>query len=184
MYNIDSKLLMDAMQYYEGLGYRPISAPMLVDADIVEMTLPRGRFARSHLGKSYVGSAEQSFYQLIKDGLTPDGSYMMVTPCERDEDEDETHLGIFMKVELVSTNKSSYEILKDVSDFLSDSNIPNGWVETETGFDLEVGGIEVGSYGSRRFKGHLIKFGTGLALPRISATIENLYKKTLEVIVK
>lgn len=166
---IDADLLMKAMSFYQALGYKPIPAPMLVDKDIVELTLPKGNEAREHLGKYYVGSAEQSFYQLIKDGMKPDGSYMMITPCERDEVEDELHLGIFLKVELVSTVKTRYEILKDASDFLSDNRIGNSWVETEGGgFDLEVNGIEVGSYGANKYLGHNIKFGTGIALPRLT----------------
>lgn len=165
---IDTDLLMRAMGFYQKLGYKPITAPMLVDKDVVELTLPKGNKAREHLGKYYVGSAEQSFYQLIKDGMKPDGSYMMITPCERDEVEDRLHLGIFLKVELISTVKTEYEILKDASDFLSDNHIGNIWVETDEGFDLEVNGIEVGSYGVREYLGYSIKFGTGVAFPRLT----------------
>ena len=28
---IDTKLLIDAMSYYESIGYKPIASPMLVD---------------------------------------------------------------------------------------------------------------------------------------------------------
>lgn len=166
---IDADLLMKAMNFYQGLGYKPIPAPMLVDKDVVELTLPKGNKAKEHLGKYYVGSAEQSFYQLIKDGMKPDGSYMMITPCERDEVEDELHLGIFVKVELVSTVKTKYEILKDVSDFLYKSYIGHKWVETEGGgFDLEVNGIEVGSYGANKYLEYNINYGTGIAFPRLT----------------
>lgn len=173
MYDIDCGLLMRAMSYYESVGYKPVTAPMLVDEDIVNITLPKSKQARKHLDKYYVGSAEQSFYQLMKDGLEPDGEYMMITPCERDEVEDENHLGIFLKVELISTRKTRYEILSLVSDFLSSEGIKGVGVETDEGFDLEVNGIEVGSYGNRIYKGINIKFGTGLALPRISQAINN-----------
>lgn len=165
---IDTELLMKAMSFYQGLGYKPIPAPMLVDKDIVELTLPKGNEAREHLGKYYVGSAEQSFYQLIKNGMKPDGSYMMITPCERDEVEDELHLGIFIKVELVSTVKSKEDILRDVADFLYDSYIGHNIVETENGFDLEVNNIEVGSYGTNTYLGYDINYGTGVAFPRLT----------------
>lgn len=165
---IDTELLMKAMSFYQGIGYKPIPAPMLVDKDIVELTIPKGNKAREHLGKYYVGSAEQSFYQIIKDGMKPDGSYMMITPCERDEVEDELHLGIFLKVELISTVKSKEDILRDASDFLYHSYIGHNIVKTENGFDLEVNGIEVGSYGAIKYSGYDITFGTGIALPRLT----------------
>ena len=69
MYNIDVGLLNTAMNYYMMRGYKPLSAPMLVDKDIVEVTLPEGKKAKQHLDKFYVGSAEQSFYQLLKEGF-------------------------------------------------------------------------------------------------------------------
>lgn len=165
---IDTKLLIDAMAHYESIGYNPLSSPMLVDKDVVELTLPKGNIAREHLGKYYVGSAEQSFYQLIKDGLNPDGSYMLITPCERDEISDEIHFGIFLKVELVSIIKSCADICNDVGYFYSSKGISSEVVPIGDSFDLEIGGIEVGSFGERVYKGNKISFGTGLALPRIT----------------
>ena len=61
MYNIDAGLLGTAMNYYMMRGYKPLSAPMLFDKDIVETTLPEGNKANQHLDKFYVGSAEKSF---------------------------------------------------------------------------------------------------------------------------
>lgn len=172
MYDIDCGMLVRAMKYYESLGYEPLSAPMLVDKDIVELTLPKGKTPREHLGRYYVGSAEQSFYQLMKDGFKPDGDYMMITPCERDEVEDELHLGIFLKLELVSTKKSDLKLMQDVSNFLCEENIGHRIEETEFGYDLISNGIEVGSYGYNSYKGVLVTYGTGLALPRISQAIK------------
>ena len=143
---------------------------MLVDEDIVKLTLPEGRQAKEHLGKFYVGSAEQSFYQLIKDGFVPKGNYMMLTPCQRDEDIDEGHLEIFLKLELVSVTKTHQNIAQDVFDFYTKMGEKVEVVSSNysRGCDLEIGGIEVGSFGSRMFGDYCVSYGTGLALPRFT----------------
>lgn len=172
MSDIDCSLLLEAMQYYTRLGYTPLSCPMLVDRDIIDMTLPEGKIARECNGKYYVGSAEQSFYQMVKDGFRPEGKYMLITPCERDEVEDAYHFGIFLKVELVS-NKASYQsILEDVLSFYRHKRFDVKVVREGLGKDILIGGIEVGSFGSRCYLGESISFGTGLALPRINQAIE------------
>lgn len=168
MYNIDLDLLIAALNFYTLRGYRPLSAPLLVDSDIVGLTLPSDRSSKEHLGLHYVGSAEQSFYQLMKDGFTPEGSYIMITPCHRDEEVDETHLEVFLKLELVSVSKTPLNILKDAWDFYSELGekvecVSNG----EFGScDLEIGGVEVGSFGHRFYGDYYVSYGTGLALPR------------------
>lgn len=172
MSDIDCSLLLEAMQYYKKLGYTPLSCPMLVDRDIIDITLPEGKVARECNGKYYVGSAEQSFYQMIKDGFRPEGKYMLITPCERDEVEDEYHFGIFLKVELVSNKVSYQSILEDALSFYRHKRFDVKVVREGLGKDILIGGIEVGSFGSRCYLGESISFGTGLALPRISQTIE------------
>lgn len=170
MYNIDIGLINTAYLYYMLRGYKPLSAPMIVDKDIVELTLPEGREAKEHLGQYYVGSAEQSFYQLIKDGFEPEGSYVMLTPCHRDEVNDESHLDIFLKLELVSTEKTFINVAKDAYDFYTALGESVELVKGDTwgSADLEIGGIEVGSFGHRIYDNYLVSYGTGLALPRFS----------------
>lgn len=171
-YDIDCKLLLDAMNYYQELGYIPLTAPMLVDKDIVEVTLPKHIKAKEHLGLYYVGSAEQSFFQLLKNGLNPQGSYMMITPCERSEKESESNLNIFLKVELISVEKDVHEIIKDVMDFYESKGFNSEYLKTLIGYDIEINLIEVGSYGYRSYKNTIITYGTGLALPRISYALK------------
>ena len=68
-YPIDIKLLHEALNYFSSLGYEYLSAPLLVDLDVVSHTLPNGNKAKQHIDDLYyVGSAEQSILQLIKDG--------------------------------------------------------------------------------------------------------------------
>lgn len=172
MSDIDCSLLLEAMQYYKKLGYISLSCPMLVDRDIIDMTLPEGKIARECNGKYYVGSAEQSFYQMIKDGFRPEGKYMLITPCERNEVEDDYHFGIFLKVELVSNKSSHQSILEDVLSFYKHKGYVVKVVKEGLGKDILIGGIEVGSFGSRCYLGESVSFGTGLALPRISQATE------------
>lgn len=178
MYNIDCDLLMKAMNYYEKIGYKPIRVPMLVDKDILDLTMPSGRKGVKHEKQYYVGSAEQSFYQLIKDGACPDGNYMMITPCQRDEKIlDENHLSMFLKVELISTEKSPWLLMKDVCDFLYENWIGGYKIEKTTeGFDLILNELEIGSYGEREYGGFSLTYGTGLALPRITQAITKRLK--------
>lgn len=170
MYNIDTGLMNHACMYYMLRGYKPLSAPMLVDKDILELTLPEGRKPKQHLDKFYVGSAEQSFYQLIKDGFKPEGDYMIMTPCHRDEDVDESHLEIFLKLELLSVSRASMNIVKDVYDLYTTLGEKVELVHMEKfgHYDLEISGLEVGSFGFRVFNDYLVSYGTGLALPRFS----------------
>ena len=170
MYNIDIGLINTAYLFYMLRGYQPLSAPMLVDKDIVELTLPEDRETKEHLGQYYVGSAEQSFYQLIKDGFEPVGKYMMLTPCHRDEVNDKLHLDIFLKIELVSVDTTYANIAKDVFDFYTAlGEKPETRFEgSAIGFDIEINNIEVGSFGYRIYDSYMVNYGTGLALPRFS----------------
>lgn len=175
IFDIDTKLLLDAMKYYESIGYHPIEAPMLVDDDIIKLTLPPDRLSEKHMGLNYVGSAEQSFYQLLKDkGYLYPGSYMLVTPCRRDEVPSISHLRIFLKIELISLEKTREEVLKDVQLFYETRlKIPTETVPTIDGYDININSIEVGSFGNRFINNGWITYGTGLALPRISYALNN-----------
>jgi hypothetical protein len=54
-------------------------------------------------------------------------------------------------------------------------------VTTEDGLDVEIGGIEVGSYGTRLHEGFSWNYGTGLAEPRFSSALEEAPWKELDV---
>lgn len=168
MYDVDLKLLYEALNYYKLCGYEMISAPLLVDKDIVEITLPSNKVAKEHLGLFYVGSAEQSFYQLMKNGdsiISKYSKFMMLTPCQRDEVLDGEHLEIFLKLELISFKGDT---IGDVYNFYKSKGFLVEKEKTEDGEDLFINNLEVGSFGNRFFINKLVHFGTGLALPRIS----------------
>lgn len=170
-------MLHSALEFYMARGYKMITVPMCVDWEAIEVTLPSDRFAKHHgKDKYYVGSAEQSFYQLIqeyeKNGrpMSPHGSYMALTPCQRNEETfDDSHLEIFLKLELLSFDRNPQF---DAWDFFHKYR-PSGdkmeiVQEKDTEVDIQLNGIEIGSYGQRTINGLTINYGTGLAMPRIS----------------
>lgn len=184
--NIDLPTLFKAIEFYKSRGYEMISAPMCVTKKAIMETLPDNRFPKEHMdGLYYVGSAEQSMYQIILESSKNtrfSGSYMMLTPCQRDEDPDETHFEIFLKLELVSFDNK--DILTDVFDFYLKQYVlmcdleRNGRtlrdveiVKTKTGSDITINGVEVGSFGKHTLNKNEMKFGTGLALPRYTQAI-------------
>ncbi len=175
--NINATLIYSAMKFFKDKGYRFITVPMLVDEDIVRLTLPKGRNPKFHNDKCYVGSAEQSIYQMIKDGKDLPPKILAITPCQREEEVlDELHQEIFLKIELACTdNTMTYRgIANDVIDFydtLTEHAVMVNFEDFDDTCDIEVNGIEVGSYGRREYKGRTINFGTGLALPRFTDAI-------------
>ncbi len=173
-FEINLPMLIKAIDYYTKLGYRPITASQCVDKDVIDLTLPEGREAKPHIdGTYYVGSAEQSFYQLIKNyssvgaSMAPTGKFMMLTPCQRDEHPDDSHLEIFLKLELISF-EAEESIVDDAKYFFRSQGLDISIVKYTSQTDIECNGIEIGSYGSREIGNTTVFYGTGLALPRIS----------------
>lgn len=183
MFNINADLIYQAMTFYKERGYSLISAPYVVDKDIVSYTLPQGRKSLPHASYGdYVGSAEQSIYQLIKDNgrKALPKKCLMITPCQRDEPIlDETHLEIFLKIELISLDLgfSHKNIRDDVLDLYESLDIENvTYVKQDDGisYDININSTEIGSYGYRWFDGVLVSYGTGLALPRFEYAVNKL----------
>lgn len=174
--NISASLLYSAMTFFKSRGYQFITVPMLVDEDIVKLTLPEGKVAKYHGNKCYVGSAEQSIYQLIKDGNDLPAKVLAITPCQRDDEQDHLHQEIFLKIELACTDNSItyHDIANDVLAFYNTATDKAEIVDFSSfddTLDININGIEVGSYGQREYNGRSINFGTGLALPRFIQAI-------------
>lgn len=184
--NISGQKILHALQYYQQRGYWLIDVPFTVDLDIINLTMPEQCSALEHqFNKYYVGSAEQSFLQLIKNGeYMEEGLYMALTPCHRYEQADSTHFEIFLKLELFSI-EHRYQILWDdafgfFKQYLGIRTIINDDVRIsdETGFDIVSlqNDIELGSYGTRTVvingKEVTYSFGTGIAEPRLSYCVE------------
>ena len=188
IYNIDLPLLIKAMNYYQSAGYTPLSVPMIVSHEAIGVTLPSNIKAKQHcdglLNGFYVGSAEQSAYQMLADDSYISGKFMMLTPCQRSEAYlDCHHMETFLKLELVQINTNiCTPIIDDVFSFLK-KEFSNSEIEIvedlfgNSSKDINVNGVEVGSYGYRNFEGNSVQYGTGLALPRISQAINSLLRE-------
>ncbi len=180
MSNISMKILVEAVAYYEDLGYKLIDVPQCVDLDISKLTKPEGVKDLHHsVDKVYVASAEQSFLQLHKEGLLPEGKYITVTPCYREESElDETHYKVFLKAEIIVVGKEdSYNVMRDALRFMN-KYLSVDYTPTREGRDtLDIihnwTNTELGSYGTRKaLDGTVYTYGTALAEPRFSYCIK------------
>lgn len=172
------KYIAQAIEFYENEGFEYVEVPWIVGPEAVTVTLPEGHKAYETTGGSLVGSAEQSFLAMALEGRLEPGQYVAASPCFRDDTPDELHQNTFFKVELVricrrDQNIGDYAVRKmarTAKGFFV--GMPNGWsanvVETEQGLDIELNGIEIGSYGHREYGDWQWVYGTGLAEPRFS----------------
>lgn len=165
-----------AINFYETLDYKWVDTPWIVPQNIKQSTYP-GLHEKCELGY-LVGSAEQGFIQLMKEGKLPNGKYVSAGPCFRFDDFGKPgYHPYFFKVELIHVGKDDHLRLLDDARiwFEGDSynrNIKTSVVKTEEGKDLYIGNIEVGSYGFRTFEDVSWSYGTGLAEPRYSEAKE------------
>lgn len=186
MYNpIDYLKISHAVLAYQGMGYKLVEVPWIVSRNVAELTTPKHTcnllvykdvgptIADKELTGALVGSAEQGLLH-IYDQLTDGQRYVSVSPCFRVE---QTHTpGLiqdqFFKVELFVKNPAHPE--PTIRELLVHAKMLMGtWerklleVPTEEGYDLQINGIEVGSYGVRSVPGTgAWAYGTGIALPR------------------
>lgn len=177
---IDYQKVSWALNFYESNGYRYIEAPWIVTQDALRITLPKNRVGYQLGHPNYspgylVGSAEQSFLQLLKDRELPPGRYVAAGPCFRDElIIDELHQTSFFKVELIELAARDTFTKLDVERVAMGCRNAMQWmsgqnayiIETPEGLDIEINGIEVGSYGIRSHEDASWVYATGLALPR------------------
>lgn len=180
MVAVNWEYLVAALQWYEARGYKRVDLPWHASLDGIQSTLDDlGRtYELSNLGY-LVGSAEQSFVDALMSGTLGQGKFVSLTPCFRKEPVfDTTHHPYFMKVELFDTNACNgrdFEIALDAKTFMEEiSGRCAEIVPTEIGYDLEINGIEVGSYSSRKYAGFEWTCGTGIAEPRFTQSLRKI----------
>jgi aspartyl/asparaginyl-tRNA synthetase len=190
---INWRNLSDAISYFVDHGFSYIEAPWVVPDEIIMATCPQNRFmVRSDIG-NLVGSAEQSFIHLDNQNLLETGRFVACTPCFRNEDEiDEFHQKSFMKVELYVNENPSQEVfdifLEDMVNFygtlLNDDEKNDLKIHSvdDSSVDIELYGVEIGSYGFRTFKNKSWIYGTALAVPRFSTALKRVRERDREVI--
>lgn len=183
MYGVDVELIGQAINYYRDVGYSPKTVPMIVGDKAIQSTIPFGKGFSTHNNDcSYVGSAEQSFIQMMMDDNLEQGFHYAITPCMREEPIlDETHLSTFLKIELICVGRDCTSILvMDAFNFFRthiDQRLIKelGIVKTADGFDIQLFGIEIGSYGHRTVDGVPYTYGTGLAEPRFTTAQQKCF---------
>ena len=177
---IDYGLIAKALDYYRAAGFKYVEVPWIVSREAIEVTLPAGRQPHMidlHPGRGLVGSAEQSFLQLMFDGQLPEGLYVAASPCFRDDPVDTWHQPSFFKVELIRVGfmrLSAEELLAWALRFFVNNGAPGAKIkQTSEGHDIELDGVELGSYGVRRYRQHVWTYGTGIAEPRFSTALKS-----------
>lgn len=192
------KRLLEAVAYYEKCGFKYVDVPWAVGEEAIGITRPPHASVEGgcHMvaggGPLFpVASAEQSFIQLQLDahGSLDNriaGSFCTLTPCFRNEPTlDDLHQPYFMKVELVSWDRTTRE---DMDKMIASARLlfeKDLWVDCVhnsekdpigvVAYDLVAThtGVELGSYGIREHPrvGRWL-YGTGLAEPRYSYALE------------
>jgi hypothetical protein len=190
-----------AIGFYEKRGFRPLDVPWAVSREAMDITRPTWAGATTMMYNAGgndlcpVASAEQSFLQMQMDaidrGQRMDGSYVAMTPCFRNEPIiDDLHQPYFMKVELISFDKTGPAALDGMIEraqeffeiWVDTEIIPNTDPDPIGEIALDIVGkhskLELGSYGLREHPrvGRWL-YGTGVAEPRLSHVIdmESLY---------
>lgn len=183
--------LISAAYSYWSLWFQGKTVPALVDPDVMGHTCPQDALDGRLYGRfpdTVVASAEQSLIQLDKDGELEPGWWMALTPCYRREPVlDETHLPVFLKLELMRLGKPGQEYHKLDAEWiaqrfraflLENYGLPTNLLETEEGFDVMYEDLELGSYGVRKtMTGKSYVYGTGLAEPRASIAFSRFAEK-------
>jgi seryl-tRNA synthetase len=182
---IDYEKIAAAVHHYETKGYKEIEVPWIISLDSMLITRPKGARLFSTFAGELVASGEQSFLE-IRNQLKP-GKYQCVTPCFRDEQiKDRLHHQHFMKNELIwvlepwKPNDATYYymlevMIKDAKEFFNkycnavvvDAPLSNAFNNQ----DIEINGIEVGSYGYRSYEDFHWIYGTGCAEPRLTMSL-------------
>lgn len=175
-----------ATKYYSRFDYELVeNIPMLLDKEISGATKPVGTldYTIKEEGKVLPGSAEQCFLQMLCDGKDLPKKAMAFSSCFRNEKETTTNFKHFHKLELfVNLNKYKDIILtdEDITDMAKISAkffekflkkvrvIKTGQMEYDI---VDNEGLELGSYGYRRYKSFNWLYGTGLAEPRLGMAI-------------
>lgn len=175
---IDYNLINESIIHYENNGFKRIEIPWTVSKAIDDITKPKNiiSFQLKHNNKCLVASGEQSFLYLYLKGFLPLGKYQGICPCFRYESFDFLHTKYFIKNELIQTdivNQIELEKIIDIALKFYQQYLPKAEViKTNIGYDIEINGKELGSYGIRSCEFLDWIYATGCAEPRLSSLIK------------
>ncbi len=172
----------NSILFYEDKGFKRIESPWTVSKYVDDITKPSDTisFQLKHNDKCLVASGEQSLLYLYLKDFLPKGKFQTTTPCFRYESFDNIHTKYFIKNELIQTDvvdESELQKMVNISLEFYQKYFTKKLtvVKTEIGFDIEIDGNELGSYGIRECDFLKWIYGTGCAEPRLS-TLINKYK--------
>lgn len=184
---INYGIIDDSVEFYTDHKFQRIEAPWTVTSAISNITKPSwaSEFTITEKKKVLVASGEQSFLYLYNKGFLPLGQFQTITPCFRDEQFTSLNTKYFIKNELIKTDVvTSDELLKLIeiaqsffarwvgeTTVINTNDSANG-DETAESYDIMYKGIELGSYGIRKCDFLDWIYGTGVAEPRLSRTMQ------------
>lgn len=175
---IDYRRIIEALDYYEKIGYKYIDVDWAVDPSVSAQTKPTDHKDFFINDKVLVASAEQSFIQKIVDSNLQKGRYCAITPCFRDDVKDSMHSNYFMKLELIETEIVNTVMLHSMG--VDAFNFYKKYVpcrimkidDTHIDIVTQDNEYKLGSYGIRNIDNFSYIYGTGLAEPRLGKVIE------------
>lgn len=175
---ISYRRIADAISYYTDIGYEYVEVPWVVPMWAIEATCPTPETVPLIFDRGLVGSAEQSFIFLDSTGSLPKGKYVACSPCFRVGDNDGyLHQSEFMKVELFSNiivdRYALDEMVMEAMEFFRQQLTRRPYAlaradEDRHMADINLNGIEIGSYGLRELNDLRWVYGTAVAEPRFS----------------
>lgn len=181
--SIDWVLLGKASEFYSSMGYVQVETPWMLPLSYMVGTKPHsdpsfqtssGLF--SNQPHELVGSAEQGFGYWLAHNQLIEGRYFSVSPCFRVEQFDQRHKPWFMKLELFIYSSNEEQLNSELfamidqcmAFFKANSSNSLELVQYGDSYDIEMHGVELGSYGIRDSNYGRYVYGTGLALPRFN----------------
>ena len=160
-------LVPQAVNYYERLGYIPVTVPQAVRGSIMNATAPEGVAPLAEDKLHLIASGEQGLVEELFRGTLSKGAYYQTTTmCFRpgDAKRGPDYLDAFLKVELLCTHLGdcTRELAANALGFyaIALGNAPT-FKKTEIGVDIMHKGVELGSYGCRSYLGVNWTYGTG-----------------------
>ena len=171
------KDLASAFEFYSKLGYIEVPSYHRIPKKAHKRTWDIDACARYDQYKDddlvWVGSAEQSLLYTMNSNSPKKG--MSLSLCCRPDDafrDSSLYEEYFLKLELYHLNPEGWkEMTADALKFMyyhykADPEV----VPTVDGYDLELNGIEIGSFGKRSTES--VSYGTGLAPFRVHAALQ------------
>lgn len=179
---INYGIIDDSIEFYTEHGFVRIESPWTISSAISNITKPPGcnDFTIAEKNKVLVASGEQSFLALYNKGFLPKGKFQTVTPCFRDETFTPLNTKYFIKNELIKTDKVDESELQSLittaqqffARWIGETTVVVVPTKEGISYDILYNNVELGSYGIRKCDFLTWIYGTGVAEPRLTMTMQ------------